>query len=316
MLNLRYHVVSLVAVFLALGIGVVMGSTVIKGVTVDQLRKRQDSLEASVRNTRHDNDQLASQLRTWERFADQGRTQLLVGQLGNVPVLVVGVQGIDRKPVDALRSQLLVAGANLEGTIWLNDKLNLRSRSDADALATALAVPVDTADILRATALSRLATVLGGAGDPGGVIPALSQGGFVDYEAPGLPPSSSTTASPPGPGVIPVAGTRTVVISGAGAHLDDDTTTMPFIVQLGLENAPVLAAEAGEDTPGGREVFVGLVRKNGLTAARVSTVDNLESFMGQAAGVLTVAELGRAPAGHYGVGPDAQRLVPEPPSAP
>ena len=100
MLNLRYHVVSLVAVFLALGIGVVMGSTVIKGVTVDQLRKRQDSLEKSVRNTRHDNDQLNSQLRTWERFADQGRTQLLAGQLRDVPVLVVGVQGIDRKPVD------------------------------------------------------------------------------------------------------------------------------------------------------------------------------------------------------------------------
>ncbi|MCU1449663.1 MAG: hypothetical protein JWP02_1833, partial [Acidimicrobiales bacterium] len=138
MLNLRYHVVSLVAVFLALGIGVVMGSTVISKVTVDQLNKRQDSLEASVRNTRHDNDQLAAQLRTWERFADQGRTRMLVGQLRNIPVLVVGVQGIDRKPVDALRSQLLVAGANLEGTVWLNDKLNLHSQGDTNALAAAL----------------------------------------------------------------------------------------------------------------------------------------------------------------------------------
>ncbi|MCU1451546.1 MAG: hypothetical protein JWP02_3716, partial [Acidimicrobiales bacterium] len=185
-----------------------------------------------------------------------------------------------------------------------------------NALATALGMPIDTADVLRATALSRLATVLGGAGDPGGVIPALSHAGFVDYEAPGPPPSSSTSAPPPGPGVIPLPGTRTVVISGAGAHLQDDTTTMPFVVQLGVEGAPVLAAEAGEDTPGGREVFVGLVRGNELTAARVSTVDNLESFMGQAAGVLTVGELGRAPAGHYGVGPGAQRLIPEPPTAP
>jgi hypothetical protein len=316
-LNLRYHVVSLVAVFLALGIGVVMGSTVISKVTVDQLNKRQDALEASVRNTRKDNDRLASQVSTWERFADQARTRMLVGQLPNVPVLVVGVQGIDRKPVDALRSQLLVAGANLEGTVWLNDKLNLHSQGDTNALAAALGVPVDTADVIRATALSRLATVLGGVGDPGGVIPALSQAGFVDYEPPAPVSSSTTTAAPPpGPGLIPVAGTRTVVISGAGAHLQDDTTTMPFIMQLGLEGVPVLAAEAGQDTPGGREVFVGLVRRNQLTAARVSTVDDLESFIGQAAGVLSVAELGRAPAGHYGVGPGAQRLIPEPPPAP
>ena len=39
MINLRYHVVSLVAVFLALGVGVLMGSTVIDRVTVDQLRE-------------------------------------------------------------------------------------------------------------------------------------------------------------------------------------------------------------------------------------------------------------------------------------
>ena len=37
MINLRYHIVSLVAVFLALGMGIVMGSTVIDRVTVDAL---------------------------------------------------------------------------------------------------------------------------------------------------------------------------------------------------------------------------------------------------------------------------------------
>ena len=62
MLNLRYHVVSLVAVFLALGIGVIMGATVIDRVTVDQLRNRLDSVESSVRQTRRDNDRLAAQL--------------------------------------------------------------------------------------------------------------------------------------------------------------------------------------------------------------------------------------------------------------
>ena len=56
----------------------------------------------------------------------------------------------------------MVAGANLEATVWLNDKLNIRSQGDANLLAAALAVPAETPDVLRATALSRLATVLGG----------------------------------------------------------------------------------------------------------------------------------------------------------
>jgi hypothetical protein len=316
MLNLRYHVVSLVAVFLALGIGVIMGATVIDRVTVDQLRNRLDSVESSVRQTRRDSDRLTAQLQMWDRFAEQGRPELLAGQLRDVPVLVVGVDGIDRKPVDGLRTEFVAAGARLEGTLWLNDKLNLRSQADATALATVLGLAPDTPEVLRATALSRLAVVLQGVGDPAGVVPALRQAGFIDYEAPPSSTSSSTTVPPPGPGVLPVAGTRSVIVSGAGARLDDDTTTMPFVTQLALGGAPVVAAEAGQDTPGGRGVFVGLVRNRAETAALVSTIDNLESFIGQAAGVLAVRDIGREPAGHYGVGPGAQRLIPEPPSGP
>jgi hypothetical protein len=211
----------------------------------------------------------------------------------------------------------VAAGANVEGTIWLNDKLNLKSQADANALAAALGIADATPDVARAAALSRLATVLQGAGDPGGVIPALRQAGFVDYEAPPVPTStsSSPTASV-GPGAIPLSGTRSVIVSGAGARLDDDTMTMPFVTQLALSGAPVVAAEAGQDTQGGRGLFVGLVRGRPETADRVSTVDNLESYIGQAATVLATRDVGRQPAGQYGVGPGAQRLLPEPPPAP
>ena len=317
MLNLRYHVVSLVAVFLALGIGVIMGVTVINRGIVDQLRNRLDSVEAADRQTRKDNDRLANQLRTWDRFVDQGRSELLTGQLKGVPVLLVGVDGIDRKSVGDLRTDLVAAGANAEGTLWLTDKLNVRSQADANALAAAVSTPEDTPDVVRATALSKVASVLAAGADPTGLIPALRQGGFVDYEASPAPTSTlSPTTLAPGPGAIPTPGTRSVIVSGAGARLDDDTMTMPLVTQLALSGAPIVVAEAGQDTPGGRGVFVGLVQQRPETAARVSTVDNLESFIGQAATVLAVRDVGKAPASHYGVGPGAQRLLPETTSAP
>ena len=92
--------------------------------------------------------------------------------------------------------------------------------------------------------------------------------------------------------------------------------TMPFVTQLALGGAPVVAVEAGKDTPGGRDVFVGRILQRPETATRVATVDNLESFIGQAAGVLALRNAGNQPANHYGVGPGAQRLLPEPPPSP
>jgi hypothetical protein len=74
-INLRYHIVSIVAVFLALGIGVVMGSTVIDRVTVDTLNARVNSVERSVRAADAENRRINGQLQTVRDFADQARTR-------------------------------------------------------------------------------------------------------------------------------------------------------------------------------------------------------------------------------------------------
>jgi len=311
MVNLRYHVVSLVAVFLALGIGVLMGTTVIDKVTVDQLRKRLDSVAASVRQTRHDNDRLSAQVRTWERFADQGRDQLLQGRLKGVPVLVIGVVGSDRQPVDDLRRQLTDAQANFEGTLWLAPKLRLDNQGDADAVASTLGMPSDKPDALPPLVVSRLAAALDGGASGAGVLPALRQAGFLGYDA---PPQSATTTTID-PNLIPVSGTRVVVVSGAGAQVDDEQVTAPLVAQLAQARVPMIAAEAGQDTPGGRDVFVGAIRRDDQLSARVATVDNLESFMGQAATVLALGDLAQGRVGQYGVGPGSQRLLPAPPPA-
>ena len=44
MIDFRYHLVSIVAVFLALAIGIVLGSTELQGTTIDALRSLNRSL--------------------------------------------------------------------------------------------------------------------------------------------------------------------------------------------------------------------------------------------------------------------------------
>jgi hypothetical protein len=259
MINLRYHIVSLVAVFLALGLGIVMGSTVISRVTVDALNDRLDVVQRSQGAIREENARLGQQAKQAQDFAVTTRDQLLRGHLRNVPVMVVAVAGVDRRPVDELRQALSSAQANLEGTIWFTAKMRLSSDGDVRALATALDLPVGSADIVRRQALAKVAAAR----------------------------------------------------EGASAEVGDDVVAVPLVQAYAQASGRVVAAESGVDTDGGRAVFVGLLRGDTL-AARLSTVDNIESPMGQTAAVLALEDLGVPRFGHCGVGPGAQRILPQP----
>ena len=305
MINLRYHVVSLVAVFLALGVGVVMGSTVIDRVTVDALEAQVDRVENSVKATQAENRRLDEQLRTVRDFADQARDRIAEGHLEGVTVLVVAVTGVDRKPVDGLRQALASSEADLAGTLWFTAKMRLDNEGDVRALATGLGLSPDEPDVLRRQALVRVAAVLEGGGETE-LLPTLLAGGFVAYEGPPDEATSPTSAL----AALPRSGMRMALVSGAGADVGDDQIALPLAQALALSSARVVAAEAGQDSPGGRGVFVGLLRKDDVVGARISTVDNLESPMGQAAAVLALDDLAVPRTGHYGVGPGAQRLLP------
>jgi hypothetical protein len=333
MINLRYHIVSLVAVFLALGMGIVMGSTVIDRVTVDALSNKLDAVRKSVDGARQDNARLDGEVKQGQAFAEAARDQLLKGHLKGVPVLVVAVTGIDRKPVDDLRQALMTAQATLEGTVWFTSKMRLANDNDTRALATALDIPLDKPDVVRRAALAKVAgspaagstsTAAGSTSTTAaassaatstdmGPLAALGAAGFVTYEAP--PPVTSTSTSStivPTLASLPLSGTRFVVASGAGAEVGDDLVAVPLVQAYVQALGKVVAAESGTDVgQGGRAVFIGLLRGDPVSS-KLSTVDNLESAMGQTATVLALEDLAASRFGQYGVGPGAQRILPAP----
>ena len=321
MINLRYHIVSPVAVFLALGMGIVMGSTVIDRVTVDALNAKLDQVQNSTNGIRDDNGRLRGQVRQGEDFAATTRDQLLRGHLRGVPVMIVAVSGVDKGPVDELRDALITAQATVEGTVWFTSKMRLAGDGDIRALAGALDLAIAPADAVRRQALARLivprdtSTSAASVAEPS-PLASLSAAGFVTYDPPPpVPPStvggtSTATTVPPTLASLPLAGTRYVVVSGAGAQVGDDLVAVPFVQAASQGLGRVVAVESGQDSDGGRAVFVGLLRGDAVVSTRVSTVDNLESPMGQTATVLALEELAVPRFGHFGVGPGAQRLLP------
>jgi hypothetical protein len=300
MVSFRFHLLSLTAVFLALAVGIAIGATVVDQATVDVLQRRLNTVESNIKKTDKKDAQLSADVGEWRRFADQAGDELVEGRLTQVPVLVIGVRGMDRSSVDRFRQSLSRAGALLEGTVWFTSKLNLSKADDVAALGGILGEAHATPDELRRALVERLASSWAGSGE-GNPLTALIEKSFVDFEPP--------DALPVTPDTLPRPETRFVVASDASANVPNELLGDAFAVQLAKSfPSRVLAVEPGGDD------FVGALRANSQASTQLSTVDDLGDFRGRMAGVLALQDLGRSTVGHYGDQPRAQRLMPEPAS--
>ncbi|HEX2040749.1 MAG TPA: copper transporter [Acidimicrobiales bacterium] len=305
-MSFRFHLVSIIGVFLALGIGIAIGASVVDRATVSALERQLDAVGDRADRTNSENDRLRNDVSRWERFADEAGDELVEGRLLGVDVVVVGVQGIDREPIDRLRQSIVAAGARLRGTVWLTGKLQLEEPADVASLSDALVVAPGPADLVRRTLIERLAGAWA-AGESASPLARLRETGFAELEA-----VDEATLAP--------SGTRFVVVAGDKADVPNDVLAVPLAAEL-AELAPtrVVAVESGREataaTPAVRAVFVGPLRGDDDSSSRLSTVDNIESYRGRIAAVLALADLGpQGKVGHYGVGPRASRMVPEPAS--
>lgn len=117
MVDFRYHLVSIVAVFVALAVGIVLGAGPLKNASDQQLR---DQVQA----VRVDNDGLREQLsasRASVGAANQFSAQIAAGlvarRLPRTPVVVVVLPGGDNAVTDAVSDLLVAAGATVTGTV-------------------------------------------------------------------------------------------------------------------------------------------------------------------------------------------------------
>ena len=309
MINFRFHLVSLTAVFLALAAGIVIGAGVVDQKTVEGLKDQLDTVAKRRDVTNKENQRLDAELAEWKRFSDQAGDQLVGGRLTGTRVLVVAVRGIERGHVDGLRTSLASAGASLEGTVWFTSKWKLTNDADTSALAAVIGDPSEQRqERVRAAAIALLAdTWLGG--QKTDIATRLDEAGFLEFEG--------AAGSPVALGDVPLPATSFVVVSGGNAVAAPDALPVPLTRQLAGGGARVLATEPSRDPqdplsekPG----FIGELRADKETADRISTVDNIDDYRGRVASVLALQLVQQDRHGHYGTGPGAARLVPEPAS--
>jgi len=305
MINFRFHVVSLIAIFLALALGVVIGAGVIDRGVVNTLNDRLDSVESKSDRIKSENDALTDEnsrlsgaIKALEPFAVDGR---LVGET----TAVLAVRGVDEGQVKATAAAAQTAGATVPGILWIEDKWNLADSGAVKDLQDALGVTTKNKAALRTEAWRQLGVRLATAPSEVGtddVLAALVDAGFLAYESTS---GSDSLAEFPG------RDASMTLVTGTTAKVDSDVVVVPAATGLQAASVPLVVADQwveASDGPSRGDALQPLRDSN--LGHSVSTVDDLDQPMGPTTVVLTLADLLRTPpvVGHYGYGPATQPL--------
>ena len=204
MINLRYHIVSIAAVFLALAIGLALGSTFVDSVLVSNLESRVDQLQADTESAIERQAQAEEALSGAEAARDAAlasveaarsvrfevedlvRPYLPQGRLSGTTTLIIAPESTDRAAVAAIRARLDATDARQGGVLWLSDELRLHDPVVRQSIAEAFSLAGDSGNAVRRAlrflvpqALFRPAEA-GSGRTPGDDVNAIADSGVLD----------------------------------------------------------------------------------------------------------------------------------------
>ncbi|WP_330254058.1 copper transporter [Nocardia sp. NBC_00565] len=308
MISSRQHVVSIVAIFLALAVGVVLGSQTVAADLLSGLRADKTDLRKQLDVATVQNRRLTDENNAADQFIAGSAARILAGTLTDRSVVVFTTPDAEPTDVEAVTKNLETSGATVTGRIALTDAFV--DASEGDRMRTALT------NVIPAGAQLRTGQVDQGsmAGDLLGLVllldPANAQprstpeelslvletlrgGGFLAY--------GDTPAHP---------ANLAVVVTGNGAKSSDNSqgsNIARFAGALrGRGAGTVLAGRSGAaDNPGP----IAIIRSDAALATAVTTVDNLDREIGRVTAVLGLSEQLSGGAGRYGTGTKATSLT-------
>lgn len=317
MIDFRYHVVSIVAVFLALTVGLVIGSSYLSKVAYDTLTGQLSSLRGENQALHNTQTELQAQIRDRDALITALGPQSVRDRLDGQSVAVVVLPGADRSVADATADLLVKAGATVVGELYLKASLLDGSQSaklktvtnagDAIRLPTGNAtggspavnltpVPVRAladlaAAVTRESPVRTAGTVPARlSGDQAtSIFSAYSDAGFADLK------SSFTAAADL---VVVIAPPPPSSSGQSAAAVVDNEYYLGLVKDLNPAKGTVIAGSASSVTPPG---LIAAALKDDWTSRNVSTADSVDLAAGRIITVFALAEEVTGKTGHYGL---------------
>lgn len=326
MIDFRYHLVSIIAVFFALAVGIVLGA--------GPLGERVDAdLPDQLNSMREQNSQLQEQIRSLESIQayrdgviEAVTPEIVGGRLDGRDVVVMAMPGADGDMVDAITETLREGGAEVTASVQVdNSWTDAESEAALDALAanlvsTGITIPEDGDGYDRGAALLAQAFLISPEevtleeGLPTGIdeltlginrqiddeiVIGLSDAGFIGLD--GEPERKAELA---------------VVVAGPLVAEDSAVPVEPLVpVVRALDEAGFGAVVAGPPLTSEGEL-VPTIRSDEELAEQVSTIDSADLLVGRVAALFAVLEQESGDAGHYGYSGSPDGPMPPIPARP
>ncbi|MGH3767312.1 MAG: copper transporter [Pseudonocardiaceae bacterium] len=308
MISLRYHIISIAAVFLALALGVVLGSTAISDRLLSGLSSNRAELSRQVNDLQAERNALRARLTDADVFGAAVGPRIVSGALRGRTVVLVTTADANPADRDALTGLISSAGATVTGELQLTEAFTDPSRSDQLSELSTRLLPAG----LRLPTAPDAGTLAGGLlgslllinphngkaqatpAETTAVLAGLGDGGFIRL----------------GPQIQPA---QLVVVLTGGASLANSSGDRAgilarFATQLDRSGAgAVLAGRPGSAEGNGP---IGVVRADTAAASLLSTVDDVSTAAGRVVTVLALAEQAQGRTGRYGAGSNAQAVIP------
>ncbi|MTD16614.1 copper transporter [Nakamurella sp. YIM 132087] len=307
MISMRYHIVSLAAVFLALALGIVLGATKISSPILGGLQSETTTLSAEKDELTTENASLAQRVTGDETFAGSVANLAVRGTLPDSTVVLLTTSDADPSDRDAILSLLARSGAKVTAQIQLTAAFTDPSRSSELASLASRSLPAG-AKLPESTDTGAIAGGLLGS------VLLTDKDGKATVKAEEATAALSAFASA---GFLQTTGTVTagrlvVLLTGApatgGVETDKATLLADFAAQLkSSSGGVVLAGRQGSETADGA---VGAVRADTAASSLVTTVDNVDTASGRLATVLGLVEQNGGGVGRYGFAGNAQAQIP------
>ncbi len=305
MISFRYHLVSIVAVLLALALGLLAGASVLdKGLVA--------TLEKQTKEAQDRADRLEQQKNQFADFAGEAIPYLTADRLTGTEVVIVTQDGVDDSLLSEALTSLQLGGARVVAILSARSQLASEEPAVQQQLAELLGepgTPPEELSALTARALGERLAV--GPGRRGGTAnaPDLLHDLLANEFLASIGPSVSDTT------LREIGGIGQVVVALAGGEgepaLAPEAFLVPLVERIVERGVPVAAGESAASEYG----FVSALRSDGaLGLDDMVTVDDLDQSMGGVALVLGLARLiGFQQGGSYGIEGDSLIPAPSPP---
>lgn len=314
MINFRFHLISLIAVFLALAVGVVMGYGVLGQPTVDTLQNRIDTVEGRANRIKSENKELHSEISRLSSAMEDVANFAVESRLQGVTAIPIAVRGVDGDKVTDTVRLARGASASVPGVLWLEDKWNLDNADDVTQLATIVKTQSTSRTAVREAAVKALATRLSSGPATGtrvDLLDELADAKFISLQS--VDNQHFDAASLDGRGASGSSRLEHLLIGGTNAAVPASRSTVPLARALVGESASVVAVDDWQKVDGGPERGAGLadILGDAQLQSTVATFDSLDTAEGPLTAVLVLGDRGQGVIGHYGSGAGAERQLPE-----